>query len=174
MLAYFTGAARGSGDRLLVEVVTRLQGQGLRLCGSVQFNSESPGAARCDMDLRLLTGADTVRISQNLGRASTGCRLDPGALERAVGLVAATLDAAPDLLVVNKFGKQEVEGRGFRPLIGEALARGIPVLTSVTAGNRAAFLAFCDGLAEELVPSVDAICGWAEAQAGTSRPRVNA
>jgi hypothetical protein len=169
MLAYFTGATRGAADRLLVEVVGILQARGMRICGSVQVNPERPGSDRCDMDLRLLTGAETVRISQNLGRASSGCRLDPGALERAVGLVAAALEGAPDLLVVNKFGKQEVEGRGFRPLIGEALVRGIPVLTSVTGANRDAFVAFCGGLAEQLAPDAPAICAWAERQAAPSR-----
>lgn len=160
MLAYFTTEERGLSDRLLAALADRLRARGLRLAGAVQVNVDRPGSHRCDMDLHVLTGSDVVRISQNLGRESRGCRLDPGGLERAVGLVAAALDARPDLLIVNKFGKQEAEGRGFRPLIGEALAREVPVLTAVSASNRAAFLDFCDGFAEELPPDPAALEAW--------------
>lgn len=165
MLAFFSTAERGMSDRLLAALAAQLRGRGLRVAGAVQVNVDRPDSPRCDMDLHVLTGDEVVRISQNLGRESRGCRLDPGGLERAVGLVAAALDNGPDLLIVNKFGKQEVDGRGFRPLIGEALARDIAVLTAVSAGNRAAFLDFCDGYAEELAADATALRDWAEALA---------
>lgn len=169
MLAYFTTTERGRADRLLVEVTERLRAAGARLAGGVQVNVERPGSHRCDMELHILTGAETIRISQNLGPGSRGCRLDPGGLERAVGLVDAALDARPDLLIVNKFGKQESDGRGFRPLIGKALANDIPVLTSVGPVNRAAFTDFCGGIAEELPADADAICAWYAALAQPHR-----
>jgi hypothetical protein len=53
-------------------------------------------------------------------------------------------------MVLNTFGKHETDGRGFRDLIGEALARGVPVLTGVNGLNRAAFDAFTEGAAEIL------------------------
>lgn len=161
MLAFFTAEGRGASDRLLADLAGRLRGRGLRLAGAVQVNVDRPDSHRCDMDLHVLTGAEVVRISQNLGREARGCRLDAGGLERAVGLVAAALDAGADLLIVNKFGKQEAEGRGFRPLIGEALAREVPVLMAVSASNRAAFLAFSEGFAEELRPDPAVLEDWA-------------
>lgn len=165
MLAFFTTTERGASDRLLETVAAGLRRDGLRLAGAVQVNVERPGAARCDMELHVLTGADTITISQDLGHGSRGCRLDPDGLERAAGLVAAGLEDGADLLIVNKFGKQECDGRGFRPLIGEAMARDIPVLTAVAASNRTAFLAFAQGLAEELPADADALLTWATAQA---------
>ena len=54
------------------------------------------------------------------------------------------------LCIVNKFGKVEAEGQGFRPLIAEALGAGIPVLTSVTPVYRPAFEAFVADLATPL------------------------
>ncbi|HCK08169.1 MAG TPA: 3-dehydroquinate dehydratase, partial [Rhodobacter sp.] len=40
------------------------------------------------------------------------------ALEQAVGLVMISLaQQKSDMLIINKFGKQEVDGRGFRPAI---------------------------------------------------------
>lgn len=169
MLGYFTTEERGLSDRLLAALAERLRARGLRLAGAVQVNVPRPGSHRYDMDLHVLTGSDVVRISQNLGRESRGCRLDPGGLERAVGLVAAALDAGPDLMIVNKFGKQEAEGRGFRPLIGEALARDVPVLTSVGASNRVAFLDFCDGFAEELNPDLATLEAWVTGLAPAGR-----
>lgn len=118
------------------------------------------------MQLQILTGAGNVTISQRLGDGARGCRLDPGGLERAVGLVEAELDSGADVLILNKFGKQEAEGRGFRPLIGEALARDIPVLTAVAASNRAAFLEFCDGIATELPADAERLADWAVGSLG--------
>ena len=126
MLGYIVAEGRGAGDLLLAEVAAALRSSGVPLAGAVQVNLDNDPSRKCDMDLHILSGQDVVRISQDLGALSQGCRLDPMGLENAVGLVAAALDKAPALLIVNKFGKQELDGRGFRPLIGEALARGIP------------------------------------------------
>ena len=42
----------------------------------------------CQMDLHILTGNNVIRISQNLGTLSSGCRLDPEGLANAVGPAA--------------------------------------------------------------------------------------
>jgi hypothetical protein len=116
------------------------------------------------MDLRLLGGPGRLRISQDLGPLSQGCRLDVARLEEAVGRVAAVLDARrPALVVINKFGKHEAEGRGFRPLIGRALAEGLPVLIAVSALNLPALQGFAEGLARELPAREDAVLDWAHA-----------
>jgi len=146
VLGYITGGERGQADLVLAEVALRLRAEGVALAGVVQVNDEFDPARPCHMDLHILTGTDVVRISQNLGALSKGCRLDPAGLEQAVGLVARALDTGPDLLIVNKFGRQEADGRGFRPLIGQALAADIPVLTAVNVANRPAFDTFADGL----------------------------
>ena len=86
-------------------------------------------------------------------------------LERAVGQVSAALqsDPLPQLMIVNKFGKHEADGRGMRPVIAEALARGIPVLSGVNRLNVAPFQAFADGLATAAEPDLDALEAWAVA-----------
>ena len=160
MLGYIVAEGRGAGDLIIRDVATRLREQGILLAGAVQVNLETDPAKKCDMDLHLLAGTDVVRISQSLGSLSRGCRLDPEGLERAVGFVSAALDTGVELLIVNKFGKQEIDGRGFRPLIGEALSRGIPVLTAVNAGNVDAFLGFAEDLAEQLPADVDSVLDW--------------
>lgn len=168
MLAYFTAEGRGAADRLLAELARDLQARGLRLAGVIQINREKSAERHCDMDLIVLGHDHQVRISQDLGPMARGCRLDPQGLETAVGLVMADLgrkpDLLPDLLIVNKFGKSESDGRGFRPCIAEALGCGVPVLTAVTHANRAAFVEFAGELAQGLPDNLADLRDWVFAQ----------
>ncbi len=110
----------------------------------------------------MLPAGDTIRISQSLGPESRGCRLDPAALEQAVAQVTGALHATPlpELLIVNKFGKHEADGRGMRPVIGEAMALGIPVVSGVNKMNVEAFQEFAGGLAVAVQPNVEALLEW--------------
>ena len=156
MLGYISDDARGACDRLLLSVADQLSDSGETLAGAVQENLEADGLPRCDMVLRILGRSERIEISQRLGPLATGCRLDPDALERAVGLVESTLPNGVSLLIVNKFGKQEAEGRGFRHVIAEALVRAAPgsllVFDEPTAGlhanDVAPLMEVLDGLVE--------------------------
>ena len=163
MLGYLVAEGQGEADRLLFSVAEQLQAEGWPLAGAVQSNSEAAPAHKCDMDLHVLSMKEVVRISQNLGAFSKGCRLDPAALETAVGMAEAALAKSPWLCIVNKFGKSEIDGKGFRPLIGEALVQDIPVLTSVSRGNIAAFQAFAEGMGEEIAADLASIRAWCKA-----------
>ncbi len=159
-LGYVTTTDRGATDLLLAAAAEQLLKSGARLAGVVQTNTECVDSTKCDMDVRVLPEGDTIRISQSLGTQSRGCRLDPAALEQAVGYVTASLADKPQLLIVNKFGKHEADGRGFRPLIAEALAQDIPVLVGVNGLNMEKFQEFTGGGAEEITPKRDAILEW--------------
>jgi len=167
MLGYVMAEGRGAADLLIRDVALRLRAEGVSLAGAVQFNIETDPARKCQMDLQILSGNDTIRISQDLGVLARGCRLDPAGLERAVGLVSAALETGADCLIINKFGKQEAEGRGFRPLIGDALAAGVPVLTAVNPGNVDAFLGFAQDLAERLPEDAALVADWCRARVPT-------
>lgn len=162
ILAFVKTTERGLIDRELWDFAGRLQARGFNLAGVVQTNSERPGSQHCDMDVRVLPGGPVIRINQVLGEESRGCRLNPTALEEAVALVEAGLERSPDLLIINKFGKHEAEGRGFRPLIAEALARDVPVLLGVNGLNHAAFKEFSGGYAEEVAADATALAVWFE------------
>ena len=164
MLGYVVADGRGEADVLIREVAERLRAGGAHLAGAVQVNIDTDPARKCEMDLHILSRDKVVRISQNLGALSRGCRLDPDGLERAVGLVANAMAEGPDLLIVNKYGKQEIDGRGFRPLIGEALAAGIPVLTAVNSGNVGKFLEFAEDMAQALPADAQAVFDWCQSQ----------
>ena len=175
-IAYSLLPERGDADLLLAEIAETLVARALRVRGIVQINSLLPDRARCDMDVRVLPHGPVIRISQSLGAGAGACRLDAGALESAVGLVAASLEHGADILILNKFGKQEAAGRGFLGLIAEAASREIPVLLRVNHGNLAAFRAFTAGLATELAPHAAEILGWVDnalSDTGTDRAPVS-
>lgn len=161
-LAYIMSSARGGTDPLLAEVARQLRQRGLRLCGTVQVNTERDGSVHCDMDLMVLPEGPSFRISQNRGNWARGCRLDAGSLETAVEHVARSVDCGADLMIINKFGKHEAEGRGFRSVIAGALEHGMPVLVGLNALNREAFDKFSGGLATELDAELCSIIQWAD------------
>lgn len=158
-LGYVTMQGKGRIDLLLAEVVEQLEAHGVALTGTVQTNVERPDRPCCDMDLRLLPGGPIMRISVNRGAEARGCRLDAAALEQSALWVEDALENA-ELLVVNKFGKQEAEGRGLSGAIATALARGLPVLVGINGLNLPAFREFAGGMALELAPDAARITDW--------------
>ena len=164
-LAYTMAPGRGDTDLVLASLATDLAALGIRCCGTVQINTVNPGhgpTGPCDMNVRVLPDGPVLRISQDLGPSARGCRLDPDALETAVGLVAERLSAGADLLIVNKFGKHEADGRGFRDVIAEAVAMGLPVLVGLNSLNRDAFERFAGGTVIQLPPEPAALRAWVD------------
>lgn len=157
-LAHVMAPGRGQTDLLLAGVVQRLQADAIALAGTVQKNTPRPDR-RCDMDLQLLPDGPSFRISEDRGKAARGCRLDGAAIEGAAEWLLRNLDGA-DLVIINKFGRQEAEGRGLAPVIAEALSRGLPVLAGVNMLNLAAWQAFSDGLSQELPPDEGILLSW--------------
>ena len=157
-LGYINLPDRGANDLFLAQVVMGLTGR-LRLCGTVQTNIARADRRKCDMDLKLLSSGQVLRISEDRGALARGCTLDTAVLAQAAAATEAALSGA-DLLVVNKFGKSEADGGGFTPVIGEAICLGLPVLVGVNSVNLAAFEAFADGLAEALPADTAAVTSW--------------
>lgn len=165
-LASVSAQGRGETDRLLSEAAAWLADNGRTVTGVVKvLGHENAGAHHCDMDLRVLPGGPEIRITQSLGKEAQGCRLDPAGIETAVAAVEATGTQDADILIINKFGPQEAEGRGFCAAIGAALANGVPVLVGVAGGTREAFETFAGGMAQTLPADPEAIRAWALADA---------
>ena len=158
-LAHISIAGRGETDRFLAAVAGALETAGVRLAGTVQTNIARADRTRCDMDLRVLPDGPVYRISEDRGAAARGCMLDHGALEQTVAEVARRLDGA-DILIVNKFGKAEAEGRGLVPVISEALERGMTVLVGVNGLNLPLYLDFASGLSDALPATEETVAAW--------------
>ncbi|MGD9670526.1 MAG: DUF2478 domain-containing protein [Hyphomicrobiaceae bacterium] len=147
-------------DDMLVELVGRLRDRNLRLAGAIQHNTEGGDRCRCDMSLEDLATGKRIDISEKRGPESRGCRLDSFALEASVGVVAQSLSKDCDLVIINRFGKREAEGRGFRQVVEQAIEAGLPVLVAVASGQRAAWDDFTGSYAEQLPAETDTILEW--------------
>ena len=142
-LTYATGEGAVMG-----RVVEAARAAGLTIVGMLQKDERRPDRRRCDMTLVDLTTGLEIALSQDRGRDARGCRLDHAALEDAAGRALARLEAGPmpDLLILSKFGKQEIAGRGFRQVVEKAIDREVPVLVGVGAENVPGFSDFGGGL----------------------------
>lgn len=147
-------------DGLLVQCAQILARLGYRLGGVVQSNPPRPGRRKCDMRLTDLLSGETALISHDQGDGSSGCRLDLAALARAALWVERAVAAGVDLVIVNKFGKQEARGHGLRSVIAEALLSDIPVVFGVSRLNLDACLDFAGGRFTQLAADPDAIVAW--------------
>jgi nucleoside-triphosphatase THEP1 len=122
-------------DPLMQRIARLMESRGGRLAGFVQRNQPRPDRRRCDMLLEELASGETISISQDRGALARGCHLDVSELLRGMELGRRALSMQPGLLIINKFGKAEGEGDGFRPLIAEALDQAVPVLVAVPWRN---------------------------------------
>lgn len=160
-IALVSAEGRGETDRLLADVAEQLQAEGANLSGIVKMqNYSSEFENGCDMKVRILPDGPVIKITQNLGRGSDACRLDPSAIATAVSTVENASLKGADMFILNKFGPEESAGRGFCAVIGAALERDIPVLVGAGGASRQAFDTFVDGLAETLSPDQEAIQIW--------------
>jgi nucleoside-triphosphatase THEP1 len=148
------------GDPLIARCAAGLVASGYRLGGVVQSNAHRPGRRRCDMYVKDLLGGDEIKISFDRGNEARGCRLDPDAFARIDAWVERAVLERVDLLIINKFGKEEAHGRGLRPVIAEALIADIPLLIGVSTRNLRDFLAFVGDSATLLRPDIEAITAW--------------
>lgn len=159
-IGYVSAEGRGETDRLISEAAATLEAEGFRLNGIVKVLQDQPeGSHHCDMDVRVLSDGRSIRITQSLGKESQGCRLNPEAIAEAVAAVDQTGGEKADAFLLNKFGPEEAEGRGFRHAIADALEKGIPVLVGLGTGEatRKGFEAFVGDFAVALPPDPDAL-----------------
>lgn len=148
-------------DDLFSSFVRLLEGRGLRVRGVLQARGKAGGACHCaDMDLHAIGSSPVFRISQSLGNGSSACRLDPGVLAECSAFLDQQIASGADLLVLNRFGKGESEGRGFRDLISSALSRGIPVLIAIRPVYESAWRQFSGDFGVTLPLDMDEVVTW--------------
>lgn len=140
-------------DSFICALVRSWKAKRLRLAGVVQLNEKREGRRRCDMILEDLSSGRRIPISEDRGAMARGCHLDHDALARITLDVHQSLSSGVDALVINKFGREEAEGRGFVEAIAAAMEHGIPAVIGVPIRNLTAFRLFGEGAAEEVCVS---------------------
>ncbi|MFA6966739.1 DUF2478 domain-containing protein [Bosea sp. (in: a-proteobacteria)] len=148
-------------DGFMAALATRLKARGLRLGGVVQHNDGACEQGCLSMALEDLASGHRFPISENRGAASSGCRLDASGLAAAGGALTAALADGADLVIVNKFGRQEMLGQGLRQEIAAALMAGVPLLIAVRHDFLAAWRDFAGDDWTELPGEPERIEAWA-------------
>ena len=147
-------------DGLLADFAQHLVRSGERIGGIVQRNVKDGTGCQVGMQaIDLMTGAE-ISICQPLGSGAMACKLDAAGLAEAAVAVTRAIAADVDLIVINKFSKQEASGEGLRDELADAIAAGIPVLTAVPEKCLEAWDDFTGGIGTSLLCERGAIAGW--------------
>jgi len=146
-------------DALLAGTVAALRGAGRSVRGLLMTHPDGlVGCAAAMVLVDITTGTDYL-VSQPLGRDSNACRADTQGFARASVVLRDALDAAPDLVVSNRFGGLEAEGGGFASELLALMAQGVPVLTVVATRHVATWQQFTGG-APVLAADAAAVQAW--------------
>ncbi len=130
-------------DLVLAETAATLKRDKANVAGFIQREQDTGNSACCsDMYLEDIGSGARFRITQSLGAGSTGCRLDPNGLIEAVSHMSQQINSDVDLLILNRFGKGEIEGGGFRTVIEAAFTLGVPTLIAVREAHLDAWREF--------------------------------
>lgn len=156
-IVYANDAYPGAFFRALVG---RWRALGLSVAGVLQHQVLVGADQRCDVLLEDLTSGHRTALLEDRGAGASGCRLDQAALAEAAVRVEGSLDQAPDILVLSKFGKAECEGGGLRDLIAGAIDRGVPVVIGVPRQSLDAWRYFVGDFAIELSDDAGEVERW--------------
>jgi hypothetical protein len=149
-------------DATFKALVSRCRALGLSLAGILQHQAFEGADRRCDVLLEDLTSGHRTALFEDRGAGARGCRLDESALAEATARVEGSLENAPYLLVLNKFGKVECDGGGLRDLIASAIDREIPVIIGVPKRNLGAWRKFAGEFSVELSGDAREVERWLE------------
>ncbi len=156
----YNGGGGALVDEVLAEAARILKSNGVRVAGATQWNEPVPGRRRCRMTLQDLVSGRRILASDDRGPHARGCHLNASALEEAAVLAASSIEAGVDLVIINRFGKQEAEGRGFRQAIEAAILLERPVLVGVSENNHLSWEAFTGRAGDYLPCSLEPALVW--------------
>ncbi len=149
-------------EALFAGFAADLRARGWRLGGLIQRTVRDEAGRKLSMDLIALDTGEELPIGQWLGKSAGGdaCTVDPAAVAEATAALRRAIAAKVDLLVVNKFSHLERKGGGFAAELLEAMALGIPVLTSVQAALLGDWQHFSGGYGRLLPVERGALWRW--------------
>lgn len=119
-----------------------LNARGFRAVGMVQAGQ----CADSSLSAVLLHSGEKLLLVQDFDPAASGCRLDLARLQNAGERIASAMEAAADLVIINRFGKRERDGKGLSYLIERALDADIPVVIAVSSDRIADWIKFAGGI----------------------------
>jgi nucleoside-triphosphatase THEP1 len=159
-------------DEMLRGFASDLKARGYRVAGLVQTGHHCVDAPR--LSAMLVDTGEELQLFQDLGACATGCRLDVGQLLDAGARVASAIDQGADLVIINRFGRQEREGKGLSFMVERALSADTPVVIAVPSHRFADWIRFADGMSVSLRCDRETLDMWWNSltarNAGLARP----
>jgi len=143
-------------DAVLRDFAAELNARGLRVVGMVQAGQ----CADSSLSAVLVHSGEKILLAQDFDPCASGCRLDLARLQNAGACVADALKAGADLLIVNRFGKRERDGKGLAYLIERALYADIAVVIAVSSQHFEDWIKFADGMSVKLHCDRAALQAW--------------
>jgi hypothetical protein len=148
-------------DAILRGFATDLIARGQRVVGMVQAGQ----CADSSLSAILLHNGEKLLLTQDFDPAAQGCRLDLARLQNAGTQIADALAHGADLVIINRFGKRERDGKGLSYLIERALDADIPVVIAVGKDHFADWIKFAGGMSVKLGCDRGALDAWWQAVA---------
>jgi len=133
-------------DAILRDFATELNANGCRVVGMVQTGQ----CADASLSAVLVHSGEVLALSQPATSPASGCRLDLSRLQDAATRVAGAMETGADLVIVNRFGKRERDGKGLSRVIERALDADIPVVIAVSSASFSDWIKFADGMSVKL------------------------
>jgi len=154
-------------DAVLRSFAADLNARGYRVVGMVQAGQ----CADSSLSAVLLHSGEKLLLTQDFDPAVQGCRLDLARLQNAGARIAEALIHGADLVIINRFGKRERDGKGLSYLIERALDADIPVVIAVGKDHFAEWIKFAGGMSVKLGCDRDALdAWWIRVSAGDAQP----
>jgi hypothetical protein len=157
-------------DTLLRDFASDMNQRGYRAVGLVQLSSHD--LAPRQLSALLIHSGAKLPLLQDLGTGATGCRLDVDQLHAAGAAIATAIEQGADLVIINRFGKQEREGKGLLYLIERALDADIPVLIAVPRHRFSEWISFADGMSVKLKCDSGSLGAWWRAVSARGGSRI--
>jgi hypothetical protein len=149
-------------DPILAAAIALIRARGVTVGGLLQHFGERLANRKRSMRIEDIVTGRLVRLDRPRGPGAIACMLDPDALAQAACMLQRAAASGPDLVVVNRFGNAEAEGRGMRAEFAEAICSGAAVLVAVRFSLLNDLEGFLGGPAHLLLPLPAAIATWAE------------
>lgn len=156
-------------DHVLLNFVAALKAEELRPVGLVQIGHHNAGVA--ELAAMMVHSGERIDLFQEAAAYTQGRRLDLDKLAAARSALMAVIDQGADLLIVNRFGRQEQQGRGLAHLIEYALGADVPVVVPVPAFRFDDWIAYIEGMCVKLPCDGDALTTWWHGLAQRDRTR---
>jgi nucleoside-triphosphatase THEP1 len=143
-------------DAVLRGFAADLNARGFRAVGMVQTGQ----CADASLSAVLVHNGEVLALAQDPTSPASGCKLDLRRLQDAAARVAGAMEEGADLVIINRFGKRERDGKGLSRVIERALDADIPVVIAVSSERFADWIKFAGGMSVKLACDPTALGQW--------------